>query len=84
MLLLMSEQEFNFKFNGGYALAGHAGHQTTNQQAQNIVVNVASPTHAVTSNVNQQIKELHDLRVAGALSDEEFSAQKARLLAGRN
>jgi len=31
-----------------------------------------------------QMKSLHDLKVAGALSEEELSTQKARLLASGN
>lgn len=84
LLLVMNEHDFNLKFNSKFVSPVFAGN--TNQNAQNIVVNVAAPAAASSSAVDltQQIKSLHDLKVAGALSEEEFSTQKARVLSGRN
>ncbi len=83
LLLVMNEHDFNLRYNSKFISPAFAGN--TNQNAQNIVVNVAAPAAASSGavDVTQQIKALHDLKVAGALSEEEFSTQKTRLLASR-
>ena len=53
------------------------------QPPQNIVVNVSGqPPAAVGSggDVAGRIKALHDLKTAGALTDDEFNAEKRKLL----
>jgi TM2 domain-containing membrane protein YozV len=74
MLVSMNQATFNARFNPGLALAAPA--------QQNIVVNVAQ--HSGGADVMSQIKQLHDLKVAGALSEEEFAQEKQKLLSGRS
>lgn len=80
-LLTMNQATFDMRHNGvmlppqGYlALAA--------PQPQNIVVNVAPPAGAAATgqDVGAQLKTLHELKLAGALTDEEFAAQKKKLL----
>jgi TM2 domain-containing membrane protein YozV len=85
MLLVMSDQAFNLKYNAWYLAAATvtAGPQIT--QAPNIVVNVPGNTgqgerRPSEVDVATQLEKLHQLRVSGAISTEEFEAQKARLL----
>ena len=78
-LLTMSQGSFDHKFNGGqYAQLA---------PPQNIVVNVANNTALAaggsSSDLASQIKQLHELKVAGALTDEEFTTEKQKLLTGR-
>ena len=74
ILLLMGEDEFNRKYNTAFALAG--------VQPQNIVVNVANTaTNGTSGDRVGKLRELHDLHTAGALSAEQFEAEKTRLLA---
>jgi hypothetical protein len=48
---------------------------------QNIVVHVASPqAGASVSDVASQLKQLHELKLSGALTEEEFVQQKQKLL----
>jgi TM2 domain-containing membrane protein YozV len=84
-LLTMSQGAFDARHNGmmlpplGYPAMLPA------PQPQNIVVNVAPPTGAAPSggqDVATQIKALHDLKLVGALTDEEFATQKKKLLGG--
>ncbi len=87
MLLLMDQQTFAARFNPHYH-GGH-GHQ---QIAQNVTVNIPSshpamsqPQHAIAGTPHQdvggQLQKLNDLRVAGVLTEEEFAAQKQKVLA---
>ncbi len=85
LLLLMSEDEFNRRFNFTHMMMGAATQHT--QVAQNIVVNVpghgGAPAHAAAPvDVAGQLGRLNELRVAGALTDDEYAAQKAQLLGG--
>lgn len=78
--LSMSQGQFDARHNGmmlpGATLAAlPAPHQ-------NIVVNVAPPAGGGGSDVASQLKALHELKLAGVLTDEEFAAQKKKLLAG--
>lgn len=85
MLLSMSQEAFNARFNP-QAVAGGGS-----PQIQSMVVNVASPTapdsppqiSASTQgsrDVVQQITELNNLRVSGAITEQEFNDQKQKLL----
>jgi len=87
IFLTMSEDVFNAKYNGGAAaLAVPAVQQTqamSNNQAQNIVINVPSSVGAggaAQVDVVSQLAKLNELRVAGALTDEEFQTEKRKLL----
>lgn len=76
MLLTMSEGDFNLKYNAGMMLMSAAA-------PQNIVVNVANTAHAGASDdLAGRLKSLNDLRVSGALTDDEYQTQKQRVLSG--
>jgi hypothetical protein len=82
-LLTMSQSAFDMRHNMGMLPAGGYPMLPAPQpQPQNIVVNVAPPTGAAGggSDVATQLKALHELKLAGALTDEEFTAQKKKLL----
>ena len=72
----MSKAAFDFKYNAVYLATFSAA------QPQNIVVNVTNSASAAPAamDVSGRIKSLHDLKVAGAISEEEFTDQKRRLL----
>jgi len=73
VLFTMSDGDFDRKYNGGATFAA---------QPQNIVVNVANTaTNAAPVDVAGRLRSLHDLKAAGALTDEEFIAEKQKLLA---
>lgn len=76
ILLAMSKERFDAKYNAGVpAIAAIA--------PQNIVVNVANSAHAgmlPSGDVAGQLKALHELKVSGALSEQEFAEQKQKLL----
>ena len=82
--LTMSSGQFDARYNGallpGATLAAlPAGPQA--QPHQNIVVNVAPPTTSgPVVDVASQLKALHQLKLDGVLTDEEFAAQKKKLL----
>lgn len=74
ILFTMSEAAFNLKYNLGLAVATTA--------PQNIVVNVANTAHASGGDdMTGKLKSLNELRMAGALTGDEFEAQKQRILA---
>ena len=83
ILLLMNEQTFNMRFNPGFM--GGGGNVNQNTQAQNITINVPTgagaqgPAKAPTD-VGAALAKLNDLRVQGVLSEEEFAAEKAKVL----
>jgi TM2 domain-containing membrane protein YozV len=74
VLLTMSKEAFDMKFNVGLMALAVA--------PQNIVVNVSNTAHAgvAAPDVASQLKALHDLKVSGALSEEEYVGQKQKLL----
>jgi TM2 domain-containing membrane protein YozV len=72
VLLTMSDADFNLKYNGGMMLAAAT--------PQNIVVNVANTAHAGSDDVAGKLKSLNDLRISGALTEDEFQTQKQRVL----
>ena len=78
--LTMSQGAFDAKFNGVY--------QPMLAPPQNIVVNVSNNTALAAggsggSDLASQIKQLHELKIAGALTEDEFSSEKQKLLTGR-
>jgi TM2 domain-containing membrane protein YozV len=78
--LTMAPEDFNAKYNalpgGGYAML------PGQQQPQQIVVNVAQQSSAPAKSVAEELKALNDLRMQGALTEEEFADQKRKLLGG--
>ncbi len=81
-LLTMNQATFDLRHNNAM-LPGLAYPALPAPQPQNIVVNVAPPTGAAASggaDVVTQLKALHELKLAGALTEEEFAAQKKKLL----
>jgi hypothetical protein len=83
MLLTMSQEAFNAKYNQGALAAPQV--QGALPAHQNIVVHVASPQGSGSvSDVASQLKQLHELKLSGALTEEEFVQQKQKLLASAN
>ncbi|RME51278.1 MAG: NINE protein [Deltaproteobacteria bacterium] len=88
VLLSMSDQAFQAKYNG--LPMGMQPPQMA--PTQNIVVNIPSAAgvggegererERVQIDVVTQIEKLHQLRIEGALTEEEFQAQKRKLLSG--
>jgi TM2 domain-containing membrane protein YozV len=80
-LLTMNQMTFDMRHNNAMLPAPYMAALPA-PQPHNIVVNVAPPTGAAagTQDVATQLKALHDLKLAGALTDEEFAAQKKKLL----
>jgi TM2 domain-containing membrane protein YozV len=82
-LLTMNQATFDLRHNGPLLPGGYPALPAG--QPQNIVVNVAPPSGAAGAgapDVASQLKALYELKVAGALTDEEFAAQKKKLLDG--
>jgi TM2 domain-containing membrane protein YozV len=78
ILFTMSDAKFDAKYNGGRISAPQA-------QPQNIVVNVASTANGGGGvDVAGRLRSLHDLKIAGALSEEEFAVEKQKLLSAAN
>lgn len=76
--LMMSQEVFDHRYNPGLARA-----VPTLASPQNIVVNVANSAMAGSGGeIAAQLKSLHELKQSGALTDEEFVAEKRRLLTG--
>jgi TM2 domain-containing membrane protein YozV len=69
----MSPENFNLKYNGGVAAL---------VAPQNIVVNVQNTAIASGASSHERLKALHDLKVAGALTEDEFASEKRKLLGG--
>jgi hypothetical protein len=76
----MSQGQFDARFNG--AMLPGATLAALPAPHQDSVVNVAPPAGGRGSDVASQLKALHELELAGVLTDEEFAAQEKRLLAG--
>jgi TM2 domain-containing membrane protein YozV len=72
VLLFMSEHNFNLKYNG------MATGQPAQQIAQQVTVNI--PSNAGGGSVAVELEKLQDLRTSGVLTEEEFAAQKTKLL----
>jgi hypothetical protein len=83
MLLTMSQEAFNARFNQGVLPAQQVAGALPAHQ--NIVVHVASPqAGGAVSDVASQLKQLHELKLSGALTEEEFVQQKQKLLSSGN
>ena len=81
--LSMSQGAFDAKYNGMMLPSLVHPLALPAPQPQNIVVNVSQPANGAMpagGDIAGQIKALHELKLAGALSDEEFTAQKKKLL----
>lgn len=80
--LIMSDDEFNRLYNQQMAPAlPYAG----NQVGQNVTINLGNDhplaqQNKPRQNLTAELKELKELHIAGALTDDEFQAQKTRLL----
>jgi TM2 domain-containing membrane protein YozV len=61
------------------ALAGR-NNSNVNTNMNNIVVNVSGTAVSSPPDVSQQLQKLLELRNSGALTEEEFNAQKKKLL----
>lgn len=70
--LCMSDWSFDAKYNPGLTWAAYP-----QPQPHGMYLNAAAPV----ADVAAQIRSLMELRTAGALTDEEFQAQKRKLLA---
>ena len=90
-LLLMSEEQFNLRYNSGPLVTAasrpvQSAVSSTNNNAQNITINVPGAGMAPmavnnsTTDLADQIKKLHDLHIAGALTQDEFQSEKQKLL----
>jgi TM2 domain-containing membrane protein YozV len=80
-LLTMNQALFDARHNGVMLAAPGYMAALPAPQPQNIVVNLAQPTGpAAGQDVATQLKALHELKLAGALTEEEFAAQKKKLL----
>jgi TM2 domain-containing membrane protein YozV len=77
VIFSMSDAAFDQKYNGGASIAA--------AQPQNIVVNVANTaSNAGPVDVAGRLRSLHELKTAGALTEEEFVSEKQKLLAAAN
>src|SRR5438067_12678342 len=74
-ILVMSEESFNAKYNPGLVAA------VVQAQPQQIVVNVQNSASSGQLDMTSRLKELHELKVSGILTEEEFQSQKGKLLA---
>ena len=69
----------SFRDSAGAPLRASKKDYNDNQANQNISVNVNVPTQASTD-ISEQLQKLADLRDKGTLTEEEFQAQKTKLL----
>lgn len=80
VLLSMNEHEFNLRYNPGMFTVQAA----TQQIAQNVTIHVPDHTRSgpamLGPSIAGELKQLNELRMAGALTEAEFVAQKQRLL----
>lgn len=83
MLLTMPSEAFDARYNYNYLPGNIHQHMMLPSQAaspnQNIVVNVATAGEKVS--VAEELKTLHELKLSGVLTEEEFQEQKRKLLA---
>jgi len=52
----------------------------TNSNVNNVVVNLSGAGQSSNNNVTEQLQRLSELKASGALTDDEYNAQKAKLL----
>lgn len=81
VLLFMNDHEFNLRFNPEHVL----GHRAPQQIAQSVTVNVPDmhrprPPGPAGASMVEQLTKLNELRTAGVLTEQEFVAQKQKLL----
>ncbi|RMG95724.1 MAG: NINE protein [Deltaproteobacteria bacterium] len=74
-LLFMDPEEFDRRYNGGRTLYAPMAVAMLPPGIQ-----PGQVPHRDVADLAEQIKKLHELRVAGLLTDEEFERQKAKLL----
>lgn len=78
--LTMNEHEFNRRYNSHLMMAQPMGAQ----MGQNVTINLGSDQlkglGSAPVNLTDELHKLRELHVSGALTDEEFSVQKQRLL----
>lgn len=88
LLIFMSEHEFNLRYNPHMMPRYNSSimplRAAPQQIAQSVTINVPATVRAapaaIGSTVTDQLRQLAELRTAGHLTDEEFVAQKQRLL----
>lgn len=79
LFLTMNDFEFHARYNPGMPYMGLAS--LAPASPQNIVVNVANTAQTAAGvDVGAKIKQLYDLRAAGALTDLEFDDEKRKVL----
>jgi TM2 domain-containing membrane protein YozV len=92
--LSMSPERFNAEYNPEFHLSSlyfargllppaypqQPAQTPQNQAPQNIVVSVSNPNQNPSVSIADELKKLNELRLSGILSDEEFEAQKHKLL----
>lgn len=90
---MMDDQRFNQKYNQaalsgsgarqqlpkGHPGRGNQPQESPQQMGQNVTVNLEG-NQGSNTDVADQLEKLHNLKEAGALSDEEFEQQKRKLL----
>lgn len=83
-LAFMSRDEFNRRYNFTAMVQGMG---QPNQLAQSVVVNVPSatppapaPVAAAPVDVPAKLVQLNELRISGVLTEQEFAAEKSKLL----
>ncbi len=78
LLAVMDQEAFDRRFNGSRELGPRVVPVAMLPPA-----GMAAPgpsNHASVADVAEQIRKLHELRVAGLLTDDEFERQKSKLL----
>lgn len=76
----MSDEAFQRKYGRGQlAYQQHSLPGPQSQNAQNITVNMAGHGQAP-GGISDELEKLANLKAAGALTDDEFQAQKRKLL----
>jgi TM2 domain-containing membrane protein YozV len=90
--LSMSPERFNAEYNPEFHLSSlyfargllpqsqAQPHTQPNQAPQNIVVSVSNPNQGASVSIADELRKLNELRLSGIISDEEFDAQKQKLL----
>jgi TM2 domain-containing membrane protein YozV len=74
--LTTSKEAFDLKYNTQYYALPSPQPSSQHQIAQSVTVHVPNQTQ----DPIQQLEKLHALRQAGVLTDDEFAAQKTKLL----
>ncbi len=78
LLAVMDQEAFDRRFNGSREIEARVVPVAMLPPGAGQARRAAS--HASVADVADQIRKLHELRVAGLLTDEEFERQKAKLL----